>query len=189
MGTGVPRSCQAPPRRPALPPAGAAVPIAYLHTVLRHGGGAQVPAGSALRGPAALLPGRARRSRRRAGQGAVPGGRLRPFLRPRVFAFDSAWSPPWLRLCTGAPARGPRGVCALRRSARTLAREAARPAPQWITCPHAARGPRLHVPVRAGPPPRAPSSGALRHPLLPVLTWSLGPFRTSVYRSAKWPTS
>lgn len=76
---GVPRNCEAPPRPRPLPgasrePPGPAVAISYLHTFLRHGGGG---AGS-REGPhcalGAPLPGRARGSSSRAGQGAGPPG-------------------------------------------------------------------------------------------------------------------
>lgn len=104
VSDGVPRNCEAPfaPRTPPQHLSQAPGPLAaisYLHTFLRHGGGAGPSEGPhcALSDP---LPGRARRSCRRAGQGAGPPGGLRPSFPALRFAFDRERGDGarWLRL-------------------------------------------------------------------------------------------
>lgn len=150
-----------PPPRPPAPPQhlsrapGPVVAFSYLHTFLRHGGGAGPREGPhwALSAP---LPGCARLSSCLSGQGAGPPGRLRPSFPALRFAFDwkeggrGALAPPWLHLCSCAPNPGGRPRSAPCGGARRpRAGEAARPL-QSVTCPHAARGPRLHVPRGGG---------------------------------------
>lgn len=181
---GVPSNCEA-RSVPLAPPqhlsraTGPVVAISYLHTFLRHGGGVGPREGPhcALSGP---LPGRARRSGR-AGQGAGPPGRLRPSFPALRFAFvwerrggRGALAPPWLRLCSCAPNPGGRpGSAPCGGARRTRAGEAARPL-QSVTCPHAARGPRLHVPRGGGA--ASEGRGESRCPRLFALpSSSLGP--------------
>lgn len=119
------------------------------------------PRGSALRAPrppAGTSP--AVQPRAEQGRGS---GRPRPSF---PFAFDGwvgggwrgegeALAPPWPRLCSCAPNRGGRRGSAPGGGARRPRDgEAARPL-RSVTCPHAARGPRLHVPRGGG----AASSG------------------------------
>lgn len=115
------------------------------------------PRGSALRAPrppAGTSP--AVQPRAEQGRGS---GRPRPSF---PFAFDGwvvggggrgedeALAPPWLRLCSCAPNPGGRRGSAPGGGARRPRRgEAARPL-RSVTCPHAARGPRLHVPRGGG---------------------------------------
>lgn len=160
---GVPRNCEAPSVPPApprrlsrapRPSRGHLLPPHLLETWWRR---RRFPRGSALRARSPPTWARPRvQQPRRAGGGA--SGRPRPSFPAPSFAFvcgggrsgRGALAPPRLHLCSCAPHPGGRqgsAPCGGARGPRAV--EAARPL-QSVTCPHAARGPRLHVPRGGG---------------------------------------